>query len=68
MVLKLLWFGLMNMQIKIKDLEDDLTYYLIPNGSWSFISGNLLRYLLLQAGLHEETEIEVKGVLVEEGE
>lgn len=54
------------MQVKIKDLGDDITYYLTPNGGWSFVSGNLLRHMLLQSGLSEDTEITVKGVLVEE--
>lgn len=54
------------MQVKIKDLEDDITYYLTPNGGWSFVSGDLLRHMLLQSGLSEDTEITVKGVLVEE--
>lgn len=54
------------MQVKIKDLEDDITYYLTPNSGWSFVSGDLLRHMLLQSGLSEDTEITVKGVLVEE--
>ena len=47
----------MNMQVKIKDLEEDITYYLTPNGGWSFVSGDLLRHMLLQSGLSEDTEI-----------